>query len=829
MPERRAGVNNHKICFIMCSNDEFQAREARIYIEQLQVPEHYETEVLTVVDAVSMTSGYNEAMNASDAKYKVYMHQDVLLLKRDFLYDALEVFQKHPEIGMLGVVGNESVADDGGMWSDGMWRRTGEILVDTINECSYSLFGKIKDVYSEVIALDGLFMMTQYDIPWREDLFEGWDYYDVSQSMEFWRAGYKVVVPHMNEPWCLHENDRLNMAQYDRWRKVFLEEYGEYVTQWMLQRYPAMNDVENQKKIEKLGVAVQGLNLYEIKPEFNLNWYKGEDHYSEGAIEDVLAQLIWNGRGSDYRQEMMEHFNWSVYYHLTPIRENLLNWYPFPKEASVLEIGCGLGAVTNLLCRKCRKVTAVELSKRRAAAAVLRCFDKENLEVIVGDLTDIEFSEKYDIVTLIGVLEYQGNYSDSVNPYVDFLKKIRSVLKPGGKLLIAIENKYGLKYWCGAKEDHTGVPFDGLNQYQLGNQAGRTFSKRELSDMILQSGFRSSYFYYPLPDYKLPRVLYSEEYLPREGAMSMLEPYYIPDMNSVVINETNVYDDLIQNQVFEFFANSFLIECSDSEKDLGEVVFALPGGFRKKEYRIGTRIKGGNQRDVEKFPLDEKELSCKHIQSIRNNMQTLLEHGLNVLDSEVCEDGALRCRYVESPLLVDVLKDAYEEKNTEKVLRYFDLLKEEIEKSSEEISSDENILYRLDMAERQSDLDYGRILKNGYLDMIPKNCFVEEGKLLWFDQEWVWEGVPVKYMMFRCIMDIYTYSNLRQAWEALHPGELLARYQIDDTQMQQFYQLENYFNSYANDKDSLNMYHALPESNDEVCRNNVGRLLNGKQ
>lgn len=230
-------MNSQKICFIMCSNDEFQAREARIYIDQLHVPENYEVEVLVVVDAKSMTSGYNEAMNASDAKYKIYMHQDVFILKLDFLEAVLELFQKYPEVGMFGVVGNESIAEDGGMWSDGTWRRTGEILADGIFESDYSLFSRVEGAYAEVISLDGLLMVTQYDLPWREDLFWGWDYYDASQSVEFWKAGYKVVVPYMEVPWCIHNNDVLNMSSYAQWRKVYKEEYWSYVTRWM-QEHP---------------------------------------------------------------------------------------------------------------------------------------------------------------------------------------------------------------------------------------------------------------------------------------------------------------------------------------------------------------------------------------------------------------------------------------------------------------------------------------------------------------------------------------------------------------------------------------------------------------
>jgi hypothetical protein len=62
-------------------------------------------------------------------------------------------------------------------------------------------------------------------VPWREDLFGGWDFYDISQSFEFRRVGYRVVVPNMQRPWCLHDCGFMNLASYDHWRHVFLEEY----------------------------------------------------------------------------------------------------------------------------------------------------------------------------------------------------------------------------------------------------------------------------------------------------------------------------------------------------------------------------------------------------------------------------------------------------------------------------------------------------------------------------------------------------------------------------------------------------------------------------
>ena len=112
------------------------------------------------------------------------------------------------------------------------------------------------------------------------------------------------------------------------------------------------------------------------KPIFNLKWYKNEDLYSEGDIEDKIIEMIADNNPEDYVEAIYKMFNWSTYYHLSHIRRNILNWYPFDKDSDILEIGCGLGAITGMLCDNAKSVTAVELSKRRATATLLRCREK---------------------------------------------------------------------------------------------------------------------------------------------------------------------------------------------------------------------------------------------------------------------------------------------------------------------------------------------------------------------------------------------------------------------------------------------------------------------
>ena len=208
----------------MCVNDELYDEECIRYIKRLHVPEEYEVQQLSVLGAKSMADGYNEAMQQTDAKYKVFLHQDVFIVYKNFIRDLLWIFDQDKEIGMIGMVGSPVMPAEGVMWADD---RIGSLFTSNIKQAGPALIGQVKMPYEQVEAIDGLLMATQADLPWREDIFDGWDFYDVSQSMEFRKKGYKVVVPHMEIPWCLHDDGYVNLERYFKWRDVFLKEYGD--------------------------------------------------------------------------------------------------------------------------------------------------------------------------------------------------------------------------------------------------------------------------------------------------------------------------------------------------------------------------------------------------------------------------------------------------------------------------------------------------------------------------------------------------------------------------------------------------------------------------
>jgi SAM-dependent methyltransferase len=214
-------------------------------------------------------------------------------------------------------------------------------------------------------------------------------------------------------------------------------------------------------------------------------------------------------------------------------------------------------------------VTCVDLSRRRSLVNAWRHKECDNIRIFAGNFWDIEknLPETYDCITLIGAFGYAqaymsgteaaGDAGDVTAPYTAFLKLIRRHLKPGGRLVIAIENRLGLKYWAGCREDHTGNLFEGLENYPVPSGV-RTFSRPELEDIFDRAGFPEREFYYPYPDYKLPLTIYSDKFLPAEGELNDYFANFDRERLGL-FSEPKVYDSVIRAGLFPEFSNSFLV------------------------------------------------------------------------------------------------------------------------------------------------------------------------------------------------------------------------------------------------------------------------------
>lgn len=214
-------VDEKKFAFIMCTNNKQYCREALHYIEKLTVPDGYIVEMCVIEDAACMTEGYQRAMMSSQAKYKIYLHQDVMIIEENFLQHLLDIFADK-EVGMIGMIGSPEMPENSIMWYG---ERIGCIYSSSAYHMELYTVGEVMEPYQQVEAVDGLLIATQYDVPWREDLFRKWDFYDISQAFEFRKRGYQIVVPAMKKPWCIHDCRASDFQNYFEERKKFQKEY----------------------------------------------------------------------------------------------------------------------------------------------------------------------------------------------------------------------------------------------------------------------------------------------------------------------------------------------------------------------------------------------------------------------------------------------------------------------------------------------------------------------------------------------------------------------------------------------------------------------------
>lgn len=295
--------------------------------------------------------------------------------------------------------------------------------------------------------------------------------------------------------------------------------------------------------------------------KLDLEYYLGEDLYSDGDVENELLDIVQHHSEDELPQIINSNPKWPIVYHLSKERENVVKWFPFEKDASLLEIGAGCGAVTGCLCERVKSVTAVELSKKRSLINAYRHKGCDNLSILVANFKDIYEKlqkRKYDYITLIGVLEYADHYIGGRDAQCKFLEALDVLLNEKGKLIIAIENRLGMKYFAGCKEDHLGTLFSGIEGYGEKDTKVRTFDRIELERLMKRAGYYNFSFYYPYPDYKFAECIYSDERLPGKGELINNIRNY--DGNRLVLfNEAKGFDSLVNSGLFPIFSNSFLV------------------------------------------------------------------------------------------------------------------------------------------------------------------------------------------------------------------------------------------------------------------------------
>ncbi len=381
---------------------------------------------------------------------------------------------------------------------------------------------------------------------------------------------------------------------------------------------------------------------------FNTCYYREENDslYSDGEIENELMRRVCQ------QDETLESDpDWTVFYHFSRLRQNVLNWYPFSEGCTVLEIGGGCGALTGMLCQRAGHVTTCELTMRRGKIIYERHKNANNLEIVVGNFLEASFDRKFDYVIVNGVLEYargiMGGKTD--DPYAEFLQRAKSYLKPGGIILLAIENRLGLKYFAGAAEDHVGKFYAGINGYCQGEHV-QTFTRSELSELCHKAGLRVYNWFYPYPDYKFPTEIFTDDSVntivptDTDAALDMAR--------AKLFDKQEVYRAFMHDGIAGNFSNSFLLELGEAEAEQSRPMptYVKISNNRKREYSICTLVYGKNGYVEKKALYPEGDAHLRKMEDIGEPTGIL-----QTLQGEA-RDGVFTCQIVRTENLHRVLK-----------------------------------------------------------------------------------------------------------------------------------------------------------------------------
>ena len=315
------------------------------------------------------------------------------------------------------------------------------------------------------------------------------------------------------------------------------------------------------------GVWVPGANS--PRPPFS---YSDGGDVEQRLLDSVLSVGDRSVLSPELRQKISD---WPSRYYFSPVRSNLLR--PFEKlldGKSVLEIGAGCGAISRYLGECGAQVLALEGSLKRAEVAAARCEGFPKVQVVADDLRYLPADPRFDVVTLIGVLEYARIFFPvdiDEDPVDAMLAVARTFLKPDGVLILAIENQLGLKYFSGFSEDHVSVKMFGIEDLYT-THGVVTFGREELADRLNRTGFSSQEWFYPFPDYKLPVSILTERGVTNQDGADLsplVSASVIADPQSpkrFVFSLEQAWQPVMRNRLAGHLANSFLVLASPHSK-----------------------------------------------------------------------------------------------------------------------------------------------------------------------------------------------------------------------------------------------------------------------
>ena len=480
--------------------------------------------------------------------------------------------------------------------------------------------------------------------------------------------------------------------------------------------------------------------------------------------EREVYKIIADSSSENYMDAIQNDNRWFVFYHLSDYRSAVLRWYPFKNNASVLEIGAGMGAMTGALCDRIKKVTVTENSVFCAEAIARRYCQRDNLTIYAADFRKTIFEEKFDYIILFG---------QSEKICAEYIDQIMALLKSDGILIMEAENKYGVQNLCGKRDRVTGMAFESFT-----GRSGHSLHRAALEEILKASQAARWKFYYPMPDYIVPRAVYTDDV---EAGVSIKErlPYYTFQDSSLINCGYDIYSDAAVNGAFRFVANSFMVEVAKGNSSCTDISYVTLSTTRTRQKSFATMIRQNTDK-VEKAPLYPD--GSAYAEYLCENTEYLQQRGIHVLPMKVYKNSMWMDFVKAMTVQQYIIELVQNHEPVEKMIAVFDKLWEYIRQSSEWVDK-----CSFDVGKLTRD-EIGPVLKYAYLEMISLNSFWMNGEIMFFDQEVVKKAYPAKYILMRSIL--YVYEVCEKCENYLPKTALYERYHITDGMLQLCSELE---------------------------------------
>ena len=457
------------------------------------------------------------------------------------------------------------------------------------------------------------------------------------------------------------------------------------------------------------------------------------------------------------------------------LEKNILQWYPMEKNLDTLQIGYIDAELVKQLCDKTRNVTIL-VQNEEEKQKILQNSKRHNLKVkVVQDFENYSDNE-YDYVTLIGTLKTFENKIE-VKAYRRlefFLKLAKKMCKESGKIILVLDNKYGMKSWTTLK----------ANKNIICNQT-YALSQKLINRLLEEQNLTEYKYYYVLPDYKATNAIFTDEYLPNLESINRNFLYGEEEFEN--FNQTEAFIELLkeERQSFKFFANSYFVEIGKNKLEPNGIKFVSYTNIRKEKYKIQTII---YEDRVEKTYAND--MAKEHIQTIHKNIDIMNQKNIKTLDRY--ENDKIISKYIKNfdsydKILIELLEDKKEIEFFETITKYKNTLLEKLEQVDYDNIKENNVFTKYGVNVDEEMLQKLHFVKYGLWDLIFHNAFYINGEIYFYDQEWFDYNVPIEFIIYRAIAYFpiaHSYIRTNELYERLGLTEFLKIFEELDSNIQ---------------------------------------------